>query len=136
MNATNRRKKLDISETGHGRLAQLVERNIDVVDVRGSNPLPPTDSQEMYTKDTSLVVMNGRQKHCFWRVRKGSSIFTKMNVVSLSKWKTCTGPVRTESSTAHSDRTKYGYWPADRRVTFGDINLPPTRINITIASTT
>ncbi len=26
----------------YGRLAQLVERNIDVVDVRGSNPLPPT----------------------------------------------------------------------------------------------
>ena len=25
-----------------GRLAQLVERYIDVVDVRGSNPLPPT----------------------------------------------------------------------------------------------
>ena len=27
---------------GKGRLAQLVERYIDVVDVRGSNPLPPT----------------------------------------------------------------------------------------------
>ena len=25
-----------------GRLAQLVERNIDVVDVRGSSPLSPT----------------------------------------------------------------------------------------------
>jgi hypothetical protein len=26
-----------------GRLAQLVERNIDVVDARGSSPLPPTN---------------------------------------------------------------------------------------------
>ena len=26
----------------YGRLAQLVERNIDVVDARGSSPLPPT----------------------------------------------------------------------------------------------
>jgi hypothetical protein len=26
----------------HGRLAQLVERNIDVVDATGSSPVPPT----------------------------------------------------------------------------------------------
>jgi hypothetical protein len=40
--AQNSQKQLVIDKTGHGRLAQLVERNIDVVDVRGSNPLPPT----------------------------------------------------------------------------------------------
>lgn len=36
--------------SGSGRLAQLVERYIDVVDVRGSSPLSPTKNNEADAK--------------------------------------------------------------------------------------
>lgn len=62
------------------------------------------------------------EKTGFSGIRKGSPIFSRMNVVNLRKWETCTAPVRseslrlrhkkfcrTQSSTCYTDSTNMDY---------------------------
>ncbi len=67
-----------------GRLAQLVERHIDVVDVRGSTPLSPTKIQKAESFDSAFCILVGDKKaNClaFVRSRIGVAVSIMTNRV-------------------------------------------------------